>query len=197
MEFIWTAITYLVLPQFHLLIYNQSSPADMSPGPSTCTTLSDSCHLSHILPISAFGFPKKYLNEPVLHKKNWWDCVLIDDQVSVFEKGLHLCPVDPQHFLVHIHWPQVAGTLCGVWWEFPTVSLLVVSQFMDGTPHAAFHTVNIDQLMCCSCECHDGITCMHPTCMIEDMCKHEANNPHIRKEMLMFLITCKHRNMDI
>lgn len=87
----------------------------------------------------------------------------------VLEREVHLCPVDPQHLLVHIHGPQVAGSLCGVWWELPTAPLLVVAQFVDGTPHTASHAVNTDQLMCCSRERHDGITCMHPTCMANQM----------------------------
>lgn len=82
----------------------------------------------------------------------------------------HLCSVDPQHFLVHVHGPQVAGPLRGVWWELPAASLLVVSQFVDGAPHAAPHTVNINQLMRCRRERHDGKTRMHPTWKGKEMC---------------------------
>lgn len=80
----------------------------------------------------------------------------------------HLCPVLPQHFLVHVQGPQVAGSLCGVWGQFPAVSLLVVSQFVDGTPHSAPHRLDIDQLVCCSRERHDGIARVHPAWAVEE-----------------------------
>lgn len=97
----------------------------------------------------------------------------------VLESEGHLGPVDPQHLLVHVHGPQVAGALCGVWWEFPAAPLLVVAQFMDGPPHAAPHAVNADQLVRCSRERHDGITCMHPACVANQVCERCARNVHI------------------
>ncbi len=77
---------------------------------------------------------------------------------------LHLCPVDPQHLLMHIHWPQIACTLCGVWWEVPAASLLVVSHFMDGAPQAFTpYMVNADQCSCSGCVCHIGYSaCIQP-----------------------------------
>ena len=63
------------------------------------------------------------------------------------QSGVGLSPGDAQDRLVHVHRPQVAGGLGGVWGELPLLPLLVVAQLMHGAPEPeASHAHLIDEL---------------------------------------------------
>lgn len=51
-----------------------------------------------------------------------------------FQFRVGLSPGNPQDCLVHIDWPEIAGGVGGVGTELPAMALLIVTQFMDGSP---------------------------------------------------------------
>lgn len=74
-----------------------------------------------------------------------------------------LSPGDTQDRLMHVHRPQVAGGLGGVWGELPLLPLLVVAQLVHGAPETlGSDEFLIDELLHRLQVAHDGVACVHP-----------------------------------
>lgn len=68
-------------------------------------------------------------------------------------------PGDAQDRFMHVDRPEVAGGFSGVWRELPLLSLLVVTQLVDGAPQTrAPYACLIDELLHRLQVAHDGVS---------------------------------------